>query len=378
MAYTEEYLEVVSAKILFTPFKYQNVPPPMSSVVFDDELGQTPVHIAFSQDADVFATLMVDGTVNLWSWTFGKGNRCSKKHLGRVKAVEEDNKAGLLPRQLVLYGDKLAVLFSSINGKEDFLSVATLTTSDGQAQVGETSATPLMSSVIRVSTVENQLFLQDSNHTILDQSESPIASFPETCPYMQAITTTLFLGLSESGRLYANERVLATGVSSFATGGDFLIYTTISHEAHFVLLKAVIDDREAGPLPDDSLFSQSLKQEAGQPQDPAGKGKDASYNRRVERGSRIVTVSPSSMTVVLQMPRGNLETISPRPLVLQAVRRHIQKSQYREAFLICRRHRIDLNFLCDWDLPKFKEDLGLFVDQIGDGEYLNLFISGLK
>lgn len=84
------------------------------------------------------------------------------------------------------------------------------------------------------------------------------------------------------------------------------------------------------------------------------------------------------MTVVLQMPRGNLETISPRPLVLQAVRRHIQQSQYREAFLICRRHRIDLNFLCDWDLLKFKKDLGLFVDQIGDGEYLNLFISGLK
>lgn len=251
----------------------------MSSMVFDDEFGQTPVHIVFSEDADVFATLMVDGTVNLWSWTFGKGNRCSKNHLGRVRAVDEGNKAGLLPRQLVLYGDKLAVLFSGTDGKEDFLSVSTLIIRDSQAQLGEISTSPLMSSVIRVSAVEGQLFLQDSNHTILDQSESPIASFPESCPYMQAITTTLFLGLSESGRLYANERVLATGVSSFATGGDFLIYTTISHDARFVLLKAVINEREAGLLSDDHLFSQSLRQKANQPQDPAGKGKDTSYNR---------------------------------------------------------------------------------------------------
>lgn len=41
--------------------------------------------------------------------------------------------------------------------------------------------------------------------------------------------------------------------------------------------------------------------------------------RKVERGSRIVVAVPSSMSLVLQMPRGNLETINPRPLVMEVV-----------------------------------------------------------
>lgn len=45
--------------------------------------------------------------------------------------------------------------------------------------------------------------------------------------------------------------------------------------------------------------------------------------RRVERGSLLVTTSPSEMSLVMQMPRGNLETVYPRPLVLDVVRRDV-------------------------------------------------------
>jgi elongator complex protein 1 len=38
--------------------------------------------------------------------------------------------------------------------------------------------------------------------------------------------------------------------------------------------------------------------------------------RRVERGSKIVTAVKSNISLVLQMPRGNLETVCPRALVL--------------------------------------------------------------
>jgi elongator complex protein 1 len=47
--------------------------------------------------------------------------------------------------------------------------------------------------------------------------------------------------------------------------------------------------------------------------------------RRVERGSLIVAACPSSMSLVLQMPRGNLETVYPRPLVLAVVRQDVLK-----------------------------------------------------
>lgn len=47
--------------------------------------------------------------------------------------------------------------------------------------------------------------------------------------------------------------------------------------------------------------------------------------RRVERGSRIVTVVAEDTKLVLQMPRGNLETIHPRALVLTTVRKFLDR-----------------------------------------------------
>ena len=47
--------------------------------------------------------------------------------------------------------------------------------------------------------------------------------------------------------------------------------------------------------------------------------------RRMERGTRIVTVVTNDTKLVLQMPRGNLETIHPRALVLSAVRQHLDR-----------------------------------------------------
>ena len=42
--------------------------------------------------------------------------------------------------------------------------------------------------------------------------------------------------------------------------------------------------------------------------------------RRVERGSKIVTVVGDDTKVILQMPRGNLETIHPRALILNTLK----------------------------------------------------------
>jgi len=48
-------------------------------------------------------------------------------------------------------------------------------------------------------------------------------------------------------------------------------------------------------------------------------------SRQIERGAHIVCVVPSDTKLVLQMPRGNLELIFPRSLVLSAARRHLDK-----------------------------------------------------
>ena len=46
--------------------------------------------------------------------------------------------------------------------------------------------------------------------------------------------------------------------------------------------------------------------------------------RAVEQGSKIVAAPPDDIFVVLELPRGNLETIYPRSLVLPAVASAIQ------------------------------------------------------
>ena len=69
--------------------------------------------------------------------------------------------------------------------------------------------------------------------------------------------------------------------------------------------------------------------------------------RRVERGSRIVTVVPHDTRLIFQMPRGNLETISPRALVLSCVRRHLDRVEFKNALVLMRKHRINMNFIYD-------------------------------
>ena len=52
--------------------------------------------------------------------------------------------------------------------------------------------------------------------------------------------------------------------------------------------------------------------------------------RRVERGSQIVVSVADDTKLILQMPRGNLETIHPRALVLTAVRKHLDRCVYNQ------------------------------------------------
>ena len=46
--------------------------------------------------------------------------------------------------------------------------------------------------------------------------------------------------------------------------------------------------------------------------------------RAVEQGSRLLAVPPHGVRAVLQMPRGNLEGICPRVLVLAGIAAHLQ------------------------------------------------------
>jgi elongator complex protein 1 len=150
-----------------------------------------------------------------------------------------------------------------------------------------------------------------------------LSSFPEFCFYGQAVSvvsdgqqTILFFGLSTRSRLcvtvsrHKEALVINSAATSFVVAGSFLIYLTTAHESIYAPLADIAS----------VLTVDGNGDESSSPTLRFASVSSTWEKRRVERGSRIVTAVPSTMNVVLQMPRGNLETINPRPLALEVIR----------------------------------------------------------
>jgi elongator complex protein 1 len=100
--------------------------------------------------------------------------------------------------------------------------------------------------------------------------------------------------------------------------------------------------------------------------------------RSIERGARLVTAMPTSASLVLQMPRGNLETINPRAMVVAGIRGLIDEKNYKKAFTTCRTQRVDMNILYDHAPDSFLSNVPLFIDQLKKITYIDLFLSSLR
>lgn len=170
------------------------------------------------------------------------------------------------------------------------------------------------------------------------------------------------IGLSSNGKLYINDKQTASGVTSMRVTESHLLFTTAQTQLCFIHLNSSFENEV-------EIFK-NFKQEG-----------DLFINERVrqiERGLILVSVIPSRCSVVLQAPRGNLETIYPRMLVVSEVREFLKNKNYGDAFKVCRTHRIDLDILYDYDPNQFLKNTELFINQIKKVDYLDLFVSCLR
>ncbi|KAH7339027.1 IKI3 family-domain-containing protein [Rhizoctonia solani] len=352
---------VDGSSVLLTPFRLQNVPPPMSSFKIDLGPNTTPAHLTFSTDSRSLAVVHPDCSIQVWELairTGTKGKIACPKVIWENSLTNGHNRTGDLtsPRQIALSENSVLVLGSDHDGLHDIVHITSMADFE--------SATL---KVPRFGRLIGDSYYQDNSgqvYAIKNRELVKLGAFPRFCAYGEAIVAhqgDLLAGLDSSGKLvtcavgsnadpYVNE--ISHSVNSFALASGFVMYTTTAHEIKFA--------------PTDSLFS-SL-----------GETERASWEvRRVERGSRIVTPIPSAASVVLQLPRGNLETINPRPLVLASVRADVERGEFRKAFLACRKHRIDLHVLVEYAQTIFTNDPAQFVDQIPEVDHLNLFLTGL-
>ncbi|NXY11277.1 ELP1 protein, partial [Pteruthius melanotis] len=200
-------------------------------------------------------------------------------------------------------------------------------------------------------------------------SSGSAVQFPYRC--VQTSITRIsgeevILGLTDRCRFFVNDTEVASNITSFTTYNEFLLVTTNSHTCQCFCLKNLsVKALQAGLSSAAAASSETL--------------------RKVERGSRIVTVVPQDTKVVLQMPRGNLETIHHRALVLAQIRKWLDRLMFREAFQCMRKLRINLNLLYDHNpkasLPSslvFLENTETFIRQIDSVNYINLFFTELK
>lgn len=213
-------------------------------------------------------------------------------------------------------------------------------------------------------------------HSSLDYSDPSLTSCEseplllEPCPWIAAFKTEegrMIVGMSDRSRLYFGERQLCDAVSSFqiAPNHGFLTYVTLGSRSQlrFLPLQAL---KEYDPLMGSEDYV-SLFNDGYEP-------------RSVERGSTIITILPNLPNIVLQLPRGNLEGICPRALLLPFVMELIYKEKYSDVLNLMRKQKIDMNLIVDLDPYKFLSNGGVekMVEQVKQIDYLNLFIASLQ
>ncbi|XP_053693456.1 elongator complex protein 1 [Sabethes cyaneus] len=191
-----------------------------------------------------------------------------------------------------------------------------------------------------------------SGQTFRLNVDAPIAleehlRLPDFCEQLRIRTgnkdTLQIYSLRNRQNLYANGSLIASNVTSMFLSERYLLYTTIA-ELKFLNLQ------------DNSVVG----------------------NRRIERGSKLITVVPKAARTVFQLPRGNLEAIAPRVLSLCLVADHLNALEYYKAFDILRKERINLNLIVDHDPQLFLSNLDRFLQEVTNVNWLNLFITDLQ
>ncbi|KAL1584602.1 hypothetical protein WHR41_06996 [Cladosporium halotolerans] len=347
-------------QLKITPLRAANVPPPMA---FDEvDLPSNAVDVAFSATGTEMVVLH-ETQVSFWRCDYSAK---PAKHAEHFKTVEIPEVDGRIPvtRQIVASPERQILITSSTTNEANTTIVAASIDSDDCVTLPATNA---VRSIFARSD-HRQILCQsnDGGISIANITDGEISldatemMLPTACPRVEVWHGTeqeITVGLTASGVLHVLsdfKPLKIPGCTSFSLSPSHLIYTTSQQLLKFI-----------------HLHNGELEVPPDEPE------KDERC-RNVERGAKLVTVMPSAYSLVLQMPRGNLETIYPRALVLAGIRSSINARDYKKAFNICRVQRVDMNILHDYAPQQFMQDIELFVKQVKKTEYIDLVLSSLS
>ncbi|KAI1487944.1 IKI3 family protein [Biscogniauxia mediterranea] len=350
---------VVDGKTLkITPFRTANVPPPMA--MFELQISSPIVDVAFSP-ANTFMAVLCQGGVEVYEWRTMQQRSLLPSKVGSIAFTKEDPDGNIIPQQVAITEN--SEVHYLCFGENSVIRSHKFDQSTGEFLTSTSLYAGSLFGFVRLTqATSTDVLAQDGlgrfHSVINEQHELYSIRLTSQLPYCEVVDlagNVIAIGLSRNGHLYANSRLLLKNCTSFLVTPAHLIITTTNHLVKFIHLTSV----EALEVP---------------PDDPE---RDERC-RSIERGARLVTAMPTNMSLVLQMPRGNLETIFPRAMVVAGIRHLIETLDYGKAFSHCRTQRVDMNILYDHKPRQFLANVGLFLDQLNDVAYIDLFLSSLR
>ncbi|KAI1888284.1 hypothetical protein AGOR_G00183440 [Albula goreensis] len=379
-------------KVLVTTFRQCVVPPPMCA--YELQLPAAVNQVTFhpeSQRTNDLAVLTADGRIFVYSQETGNQSEPSvgasgfrvitqTPELKKTYSVDVDQVEPLALRLLLWLNDDtfLAVGCGELPHQSRLFKLGPSGAHSPEQRLDIRSCVPVDGHVIsmchssRTGTVALQLEDGQIRKVQWDSSEPSVVEWRNSSgdtvhfalPCVQTALGTIsgeehLFGLTDRSRFFVGDTEIASGISSFVVYDTFLLLTTHSHTCRCLSLSRLSVKGLQTALSSDS-------------------GQNDETLRRVERGSRIVTVVPQDTRLILQMPRGNLETVHHRALVLSQVRKWLDSLKFKDAFECMRKLRINLNLIYDHNPKVFLDGVQTFLRQIDSVTHINLFLTELK
>uniref|UniRef100_A0A915Q691 Elongator complex protein 1 n=1 Tax=Setaria digitata TaxID=48799 RepID=A0A915Q691_9BILA len=195
-------------------------------------------------------------------------------------------------------------------------------------------------------------YKDESSQCLEPQKFFEVESTLRCCRYLSKKDT--IFGINKTNDLVMNGRSILKYVGSYTIDKNYLLAITssrsVASQLQLIRIEDILD----------------------------GKKINWKISRAVERGAMLIGHEARGARVWLQMPRGNLETIYSRGLLLRNLKELLTGLHFKDAAVMMKKHRIDMNLFYDHDPEFFMEHIGRFVEDVGCAELLNLFVTSLN
>jgi elongator complex protein 1 len=224
--------------IKITPFRTVNVPPPMA--LHELQIQSNAIDIAFNADASLIAVLHHHG-ISIFEWKSVLASSSPPVLTGRVSF--EITASTAIIQQHISFADKGEVFVMQRNSSISIIKQYGFNEDTGRmeelASTKISHAASTLSSFFQDGTVHP--FVQgrkgDLHSLTFGEHTLSHCNFPIYLPWVEIVSFgddhTAF-GMSNSGHLYANSRLLVKNCTSFLVTSAHLIFTTTTHLLKFV------------------------------------------------------------------------------------------------------------------------------------------------